>query len=346
MFFIDLLQLNVSFFIIISLAVILMINKIFSQFLIKKKIHDLNEKNNKKLVYTSLGFSFTIITLLYLILFLLFVDTDNIYYQIKYLSIPLSILIIGTIGFIDDYKGSPIHIRLTLFFICCFLSTSSLANNILPLIPFHKLQLILLTFFWVYLLNSSNFLDGGDKFYVNFILPNILFFSIYYYFFEFDSLRLQFNILILLFFLNFNFYNKEPNKFFLGDSGSLVFGYIYCFNIFNLIEKNDIILAALLSLFILSDVSLTLFMRVINRRNIFTRHTGFLIHVSKYLGRSSRNISISILITNFVLVILATIYKLYFPNIMILILGILTIIIYLSYLIKFDLKNIKYTYLN
>ena len=84
MFFIDLLQLNVSFFIIISLAVILMINKIFSQFLIKKKIHDLNEKNNKKLVYTSLGFSFTIITLLYLILFLLFVDTDNIYYQIKY----------------------------------------------------------------------------------------------------------------------------------------------------------------------------------------------------------------------------------------------------------------------
>ena len=87
-------------------------------------------------------------------------------------------------------------------------------------------------------------------------------------------------------------------------------------------------------------------MRVINRRNIFTRHTGFLIHVSKYLGRSSRNISISILITNFVLVILATIYKLYFPNIMILILGILTIIIYLSYLIKFDLKNIKYTYLN
>jgi len=323
-----------------------MINKIFSQFLIKKKIYDFNEKNNKKLVYTSFGFSFTIITLLYLILFLLFVETDNVYYQYKYLSIPLSILIIGTIGFIDDYKGSPIHIRLTLFFICCFLSTSALTVNILPLISSHKLQLILLTFIWVYLLNSSNFLDGGDKFYVNFILPNIFFFSIYYYFFEFDSLRLQFNILILLFFLNFNFYNKEPNKFFLGDSGSLVFGYIYCFNIFNLIEKNDIILAALLSLFILSDVSLTLFMRVINRRNIFTRHTGFLIHVSKYLGRSSRNISISILITNFVLVILATIYKLYFPNIMILILGILSIIIYLSYLIKFDLKNIKYTYLN
>ena len=61
MFFIDLLQLNVSFFIIISLAVILMINKIFSQFLIKKKIYDFNEKNNKKLVYTSFGFSFMIL---------------------------------------------------------------------------------------------------------------------------------------------------------------------------------------------------------------------------------------------------------------------------------------------
>ena len=63
---------------------------------------------------------------------MLFVETDNVYYQYKYLSIPLSILIIGTIGFIDDYKGSPIHIRLTLFFICCFLSTSALTVNILP----------------------------------------------------------------------------------------------------------------------------------------------------------------------------------------------------------------------
>jgi UDP-N-acetylmuramyl pentapeptide phosphotransferase/UDP-N-acetylglucosamine-1-phosphate transferase len=344
--FLNIYQLNLHYFVIVSLAIVLMINKIFAQFLIKKNVYDLNEKNNGKLIYSGFGFSFTIITILYFILFLLFVDLDNIYYQIKYLPIPLSILIIGTIGFIDDWKGSPIHLRLGLFFMCCFLSTSSLMNNILPLIPFHKLQLIILTFFWVYLLNTSNFLDGGDKYYISFILPNFIFFSIYYYYFEFDLLRLQFSILILIFFFHFNFYNKDPNKFFLGDTGSLTFGYIYCFYIFDLIEKNDIILAILLSLFLLSDVSLTLFLRVINKKNIFTRHKGFLIHVSKYLGRSSKNISVSIMLTNCVLVILAIIYKLYFPNIMILILGILTIIIYLGYLIKFDLKNIKYTYLN
>ena len=344
--FLNLYQLNLSYFVIISMTIIIMINKIFTKFLIKKKIYDLNEKNNGNLIYTSFGFSFTIITLLYFILFWYFANLDNAYYHIKYLPIPISILIISLIGFIDDYKGSPVHLRLALFFLCCFLSTSSLMNNILPFIPFHKLQLIILTFFWVYLLNTSNFLDGGDKYYVSFIIPNFIFFSIYYYFFEFDLLRLQFSILILIFFFHFNFYNKDPNKFFLGDSGSLTFGYIYCFFIFNLIEKNEIILSILLSLFLLSDISLTLFLRIINNKNIFTRHKGFLIHVSKYLGRSSKNISLSILLTNFVLVILAIIHKLYFPSIIVLIFGILTIFIYLSYLIKFDLKNIKYTYLN
>ena len=40
-------------------------------------------------------------------------------------------MIIGTIGFLDDYRGTPVHLRLILFFMCCFLSTSALNNNIL-----------------------------------------------------------------------------------------------------------------------------------------------------------------------------------------------------------------------
>ena len=48
----------------------------------------------------------------------------------------------------------------------------------------------------VYFLNASNFLDGGDRFFINFILPNSLFFIFYYYFINEDFLRLQINILV------------------------------------------------------------------------------------------------------------------------------------------------------
>jgi len=344
--FLKLISKDIVYFTIFALPITVIVNYFFMHVIKKNNIFDINEKNSNKKIYTSFGISFVFITLIYLILFVLTEGKDNPYNHIKYLTLPMSIIVIGLIGFWDDFKGTPVHLRLAVFFLCCFLSTSTLNNNLIPFIISHKLQLSIITIFWVYFINASNFLDGGDKFYISFILPNSFFFICYYYYFEPDLLRLKINILVFLFFIHFSFYNRGKKKFFLGDSGSLMFGFIYFWNILNLIEKNDLILVLILSLFILSDVSFTLFMRVINRRNIFTRHKGFLIHVSRYLGRSSRNISLSILLTNFVLVILAIIYKLYFPNIMILILGILTIIIYLSYLIKFDLKNIKYTYLN
>ena len=339
-------QQNLLYFTILSFISILLINKILVKIIIKKKIYDLNEKNNKNKIYTGFGFSFVIITFLYLILFLILEDFKNIYYQIKYLSVPMSVIILGTIGLIDDYKGSPIHIRLTLFFICCFLSTSALSNDILSFIPFHKLQLIMVTLFWVYFINASNFLDGGDKFFINFILPNTIFFCLYYYFFEPDSLRLQINLLILIFMINFNFYNKDPKKFFLGDTGSLTFGYLYFFNILHLVENNEFILAILLSIFILSDVSITLFLRLLKKKNIFSRHKGFFIHISKFLGRSNKETSLAILYVNTILAILAIIYKLYYENFIILVLGFTSIIIYLFYLIKFDFKNLKYTFIN
>ena len=344
--FLDIFQLKIIYFTIISFLIIFSVNKIFVKFLVKIKIFDIHEKNNNNFIYTGFGFSFTIITLLYLLWFLIFNEQNYIYYHIKYLPIPLSIMIIGTIGFLDDYRGTPVHLRLILFFMCCFLSTSALNNNILFFISFHKLQLAILTLTWVYFLNASNFLDGGDRFSINFILPNSLFFIFYYYFINEDFLRLQINILVFLFIIHFSFYNRDPNKFFLGDTGSLVFGYIHCFNVFNLIENNEFVLGVLLSLYIVSDVSITLFIRILNKKNIFTRHKGFFIHVSKFLGRSTNNIANSILLTNISLVTLGIIYKWYYQNILLLILGFFIIIFYLSYLIKFNFKNLKYIFQN
>jgi hypothetical protein len=85
---------------------------------------------------------------------------------------------------------------------------------------------------------------------------------------------------------------------------------------------------------------------VTNKKNIFSRHKGFFFHISKFLGRSNKSIASSIFFTNIGLVILAITYKLYFESILILFLSIFIIILHLGYLLKYDIKNLKYTYLN
>lgn len=344
--FLNLYYVNLIVFTIFFFLIIYFTNKLFCRILISKKIYDLNEKSKNNNVCTGFGLSFVFITIFFLLYFFLFEENEGIYFQLKYLPIPFSVIILGSIGFLDDYKGTPVHIRLIIFFLCSFLSTSSISNSILPFISSHKIVLALLTIFWVYTINISNFLDGGDKYYVNFILPSTFFFIFYYSFINQDLIRLKINILIFLYVFHFSFYNRGPNKFFLGDTGSLIFGYLYCFNILNLIENREIILSIIMSIFLFADVSLTLFLRVINKKNIFSRHKGFFFHISKFLGRSNKNIASSIFFTNIGLVILAIIYKLYFDSILILFFSIFLIILYLGYLVKYDFKNIKFTYLN
>lgn len=342
----NLLEINIFFFVFVSSILIYFIN-IFTLFYLKKfQVLDLNELNNNKKIYTGLGVSLAIISLLYFLLFIIFADPNTEYYHIKFLPIPLSVFLIGIIGFWDDYKGTPVHLRLTIFFTCCFLSTASLSNNLIPFIQFHKLELILITLFWVYMINASNFMDGGDRYIVNSLLPNTLFFIFYFIYIDYDLLRAQINILLLIFVIHFSFYNKYPAKYFMGDSGSLVLGYLYSWNILHLIQNNEYLISIILSLFLLADVSITLLIRILNNKNIFSRHKGFLIHVAKFLKRKPVQIANAILFLNIILVILAIIYKLFFGNLLILFISLLALLIYFLYLLRFKISNIKFVIKN
>ena len=110
--FLNLYHVNLLMFTIFFFGIIYLTNKVFIKFLISKKIYDINEKSKDNHVYTGFGLSFVFITIFFLLYFFLFEDSENIYFQLKYLPIPLSIIILGLIGFLDDYKGTPIHIRL------------------------------------------------------------------------------------------------------------------------------------------------------------------------------------------------------------------------------------------
>ena len=83
--FLNLYQLNITYFIIFFFIIVLSINLASVKLITKKKIYDINEKNNNKLIYTGFGF-FVIITLIYLSLFLFFSDQSTFYYHVKYLQ--------------------------------------------------------------------------------------------------------------------------------------------------------------------------------------------------------------------------------------------------------------------
>ena len=79
--------------------------------------------------------------------------------------------------------------KINLIFYVLFLSTSALNNNILFYI-ISQTSISYTNFDMGIFLNASKLLDGGDRFSINFILPNSLFFIFYYYFINEDFFKI------------------------------------------------------------------------------------------------------------------------------------------------------------
>ena len=167
-------------------------------------------------------------------------------------------------SFYDDIKNIHPNIR---FFFQIFLVSISLPlvnfDFLTILFPF-KLIIIFSIFFWVYIINITNFIDGLDGFLtcysIFFFINNIIFFNLFD-----DSNILYF--LSLIFFpmcTAFLFYNRSPAKVFMGDSGSIFLGYYFglCSLFYISINRLDIMISLLC--YPVIDCSLTIIKKMIN----------------------------------------------------------------------------------
>jgi UDP-N-acetylmuramyl pentapeptide phosphotransferase/UDP-N-acetylglucosamine-1-phosphate transferase len=73
------------------------------------------------------------------------------------------ILIFVFISYIDDKYDLSKFLRFVIQLTCVFLSLSFLNARVLEYLPL-KLELIILIFFWVYIINVTNFIDGLNGF--------------------------------------------------------------------------------------------------------------------------------------------------------------------------------------
>ena len=225
---------------------------------IAKKINfvDKSKKFDNPITVTSAGI---VIYLNFFIIFLLnFIFENTLVNNLpnNYLFTFGGLTILVTISTIDDFKSIDPKIRLFFQLICIYFSLSSV-----PIYQFGfplKIAIIIALFIWIYLLNITNFTDGSDGFLsVNtiFVFVNFIFLD---YILKLNTFSKDILVLILPSILVFLYFNKPSAKLYLGDSGSILIGFINGFLFFDLLLINNINLAISLMIYPIMDCSVAL----------------------------------------------------------------------------------------
>jgi UDP-N-acetylmuramyl pentapeptide phosphotransferase/UDP-N-acetylglucosamine-1-phosphate transferase len=272
----------------------------YLSYLLNKKIHNYDvpskTKKHKKKVITSGGL-LPFLLLAVLIIYLFYQNFGIISYRTEnipfFLSIPIGIFILTIVSFLDDLKNISIKLRLSIQFIVVFFSISALpfdTDFIIKIATFDvklniKICIFLSIVLWIYFINATNFYDGAD----GLIGSQLINFGLSY-FIIYKKIGLFFiseiSLLILLIGISFLFFNfSKKKKMFLGDTGSIVSGYLFGFLSISLILDGYYLAPILISFTMAFDIFLSLLSRIYNKKSIFIRHDDFIF--KKIIKKSS-----------------------------------------------------------
>lgn len=249
----------ISLFIILVSAVAI---NLYIKISLKKGFLDKPEAFNMHLrnTPTGSGIVFLMLFLLFVIILKIFENSNlfNLIYPNRYYLFIISITFLSLISFYDDLK--QLHPNIRLFFQVIFVGLSLALiefNLLVEYIPL-KFLYLLVVLFWVYKINCINFIDGLDGFLTSYILFFFLNCSIFFYFNLIDSFYYFVSIFLFSISVSFLFFNKPVAKVFMGDAGSIFFGYaVGFFSLYFLsIERLDIMISLICYPFV--DCSLTL----------------------------------------------------------------------------------------
>jgi len=204
------------------------------------------------------------------------------------LNLILSIaFLIGIVGFVDYKYNLNVGVKLSLQVIpiIYLIILENLSLNHMGNYNYFKLELnsfsIPFTLLAIlFLINSFNYFDGLDGV-LSFLTISTL--GILFFLTPNENIKLFLIIILIpiLIFLCFNFSIFKLPKLFLGDSGSLLLGFIIAFTLIYLsIQKiiHPILLAFSISIFVYEFLSVNL-IRLKNKKNIFSAGQDHLHHL-------------------------------------------------------------------
>jgi UDP-N-acetylmuramyl pentapeptide phosphotransferase/UDP-N-acetylglucosamine-1-phosphate transferase len=173
------------------------------------------------------GIIFFCVFIIFFLVYWLWSDT-NFYVPDKLFIFFIALTIFSIVGFVDDIKNLDPKLRLIIQIVCVYFSLSTVPH-IVTFLPI-KLSLFISLFFWIYIININNFVDGADGFCTTisiFFFLSVLFLCIYY---DLNIFSKFISILILPILIMFILFNNPPAKLFMGDAGSIFLGFLigYC----------------------------------------------------------------------------------------------------------------------
>ena len=220
--------------------------------------------------------------------------------------------LVAIVGFIDDKYilnvGGKLSLQIipVIYLILFYkFNLNEIGNYDYFTIQLHSFSIPFTLLSIVILINSFNYFDGldGTLAFVSLSTLSILFFLTYN-----DKDSFEFFLIIisipLIIFLFFNFSKFGLPKLFLGDSGSLLLGFIISFTIIYIVNQNKIhpiLLAFSISIFVYEFLSINL-IRILKKKKLFKSGQDHLHHILLKKNKS-------ILLTNFLISIMNIIYN-------------------------------------
>ena len=324
---------NIFAYSLISFLILILVSKISY----KLNLLDLPNKRKGHLKPTAFtgGLALSFIYILSVLLFDIFDEKLN-------LIIPIAFLI-GLVGFIDDkyYLNIGGKLSLQVITIIYLIIIENFKLTQLGDYSYFKLELNSLAIPFtvlsvIFLINSFNYFDGLDGT-LSFTSISVL--IILYFLVDSEDTKLfLITILIpLIFFLSFNFSIFKLPKLFLGDSGSLLLGFIIAFILIyieNQKEVHPILLAWSISIFVYEFLSINL-IRLKNNKNIFKAGLDHLHHILFKKNKSIFLTNFLITTTNIVLFLIGYLsFNLVNP--------LISLILFISFFLLFFTVRMKY----
>ena len=261
---------NINFFIIIVLMIFFYIIINYYYLNLSKKIDLLKVSSEHKLHKDKVCNNGGIVFSTFFIFFfsLLYLSNNLTINWTNEIPRPYILFIVFIIFFLtalyDQFRGLHPVYRLIIQITLIFSALSTISFPLSNFIP-AKIEYLLVLYFWVYIINCTNFIDGTDgmmsitnlNLYLNIIIFTYLTgnFTVAY------DVSLILTPLTLVFLIFFNF---PKAKMFIGDTGSVPMGYINGFLIFTLIAKGEFFFAFAIFSYPFLDVTVTLIKKTIN----------------------------------------------------------------------------------
>ncbi len=235
-------------------------------------------------------------------------------------------IILTILSLLDDLKNINFGIRL-IFQIFCVLSSLFLFKDQLGIYQqsldffiFNEISMfesfiivLTLTIVWVWIINMFNFMDGMDGITVVQVSSLTILTNLLAILGLVEIHFLYFSLILLTVLLAFYSVNKPPAKIFLGDVGSIPIGFLVGFIIiYNTVIADIIIPFLIIMMYYLLDSIVTIFIRFLNKENIFKAHSSHFYQKVLRKGYDHKYVLKRIVYLNIILLFLA-ILSVYLP---------------------------------